>query len=70
MVILFYLTFFLGIDFNFAFHTATSIQTIPELIPFRMSPHIVSLMAPLNLTGLHGLLHIILIISLNNEYNL
>uniref|UniRef100_A0A2H8U1F2 DNA-dependent protein kinase catalytic subunit n=2 Tax=Melanaphis sacchari TaxID=742174 RepID=A0A2H8U1F2_9HEMI len=40
-----------GIDFNFAFHTATSIQVIPELIPFRMSPHIVSLMAPLNLTG-------------------
>jgi len=44
--------FFLGIDFNFAFHTATSIQVIPELIPFRMSPHIVSLMTPLNLTGL------------------
>ncbi|CAH1737387.1 unnamed protein product [Aphis gossypii] len=43
--------FCIGIDFNFAFHTATSIQTIPELIPFRMSPHIVSLMAPLNLTG-------------------
>ncbi|XP_029343349.1 DNA-dependent protein kinase catalytic subunit isoform X1 [Acyrthosiphon pisum] len=43
--------FCIGIDFNFAFHTATSIQVIPELIPFRMSPHIVSLMTPLNLTG-------------------
>lgn len=48
----FFIFFILGIDFNFAFHTATSIQIVPELIPFRMSPHIVSLMAPLNLTGL------------------
>lgn len=45
--------YILGIDFNFAFHTATSIQVVPELIPFRMSPHIISLMAPLNLTGLY-----------------
>lgn len=55
---------FLGIDFDFAFHTATSVQVIPELIPFRMSPHIVSLMAPLNLTGLCGFDR--LFIKLNN----
>lgn len=55
---------YIGIDFDFAFHTATSVQVIPELIPFRMSPHIVSLMAPLNLTGL--CIYFTLFIKLNN----
>lgn len=36
----------LGIDFGLAFGTATQIQPVPELVPFRLTPHITYLMAP------------------------
>ncbi|CAG9767394.1 unnamed protein product [Ceutorhynchus assimilis] len=37
----------LGIDFGHAFGTATQILPIPELVPIRLTPHIVDLMEPL-----------------------
>ncbi|XP_008199943.2 DNA-dependent protein kinase catalytic subunit [Tribolium castaneum] len=42
----------LGIDFGHAFGTATQILPVPELVPFRLTPHIVNLMEPLGATGL------------------
>ncbi|XP_065223597.1 DNA-dependent protein kinase catalytic subunit-like [Planococcus citri] len=42
----------IGIDFGLAFGTGTDVLSIPELIPFRMTPHITSIMAPFDLTGL------------------
>ncbi|XP_023014378.2 DNA-dependent protein kinase catalytic subunit [Leptinotarsa decemlineata] len=42
----------LGIDFGHAFGTGTQIQEVPELVPFRLTPHIVSLMEPLGERGL------------------
>ncbi|KAJ3665343.1 hypothetical protein Zmor_000841 [Zophobas morio] len=42
----------LGIDFGHAFGTGTQILPIPELVPFRLTPHIVSLMEPLGEKGL------------------
>lgn len=42
----------LGIDFGHAFGTATQILLIPELVPFRLTPHIVALMNPLGEKGL------------------
>ncbi|XP_044259527.1 DNA-dependent protein kinase catalytic subunit-like [Tribolium madens] len=42
----------LSIDFGHAFGTATQILPVPELVPFRLTPHIVNLMEPLGATGL------------------
>lgn len=42
----------LGIDFGSAFGTATQFLPVPELMPFRLTPHIVSLLQPLEETGL------------------
>ncbi|KAJ6648931.1 DNA-dependent protein kinase catalytic subunit [Pseudolycoriella hygida] len=42
----------LGIDFNLAFGAGTRDSPIPELIPFRLSPHFVNVMSPLGTTGL------------------
>lgn len=41
-----------GIDFNLAFGAGTRDSYIPELIPFRLSPHFVNVMSPLGTTGL------------------
>ncbi|KAF7278861.1 hypothetical protein GWI33_007924 [Rhynchophorus ferrugineus] len=41
----------LGIDFGHAFGTATQYLPIPELIPFRLTPHILELMLPLKEIG-------------------
>ncbi|XP_066140487.1 DNA-dependent protein kinase catalytic subunit-like [Euwallacea fornicatus] len=41
----------LGIDFGHAFGTATQILPIPELVPIRLTPHIVALMEPLKEKG-------------------
>ncbi|KAG5877906.1 hypothetical protein JTB14_011622 [Gonioctena quinquepunctata] len=41
----------LGIDFGHAYGTATQILPVPELVPFRLTPHIVSLMEPLKERG-------------------
>lgn len=41
-----------GIDFNLAFGAGTRDSNIPELIPFRLSPHFVNVMNPLGTTGL------------------
>ncbi|CAG9832446.1 unnamed protein product [Diabrotica balteata] len=41
----------LGIDFGHSFGTATQILPVPELVPFRLTPHIVSLMEPLKERG-------------------
>lgn len=41
----------LGIDFGHAFGTATQILPVPELVPFRLTPHIISLMEPLKERG-------------------
>lgn len=40
-----------GIDFGYAFGAGVECTRIPELIPFRMTPHIKSIMAPMYLTG-------------------
>lgn len=37
----------LGIDFGHAFGTATQILLVPELVPIRLTPHIINLMEPL-----------------------
>lgn len=42
---------FAGIDFGYAFGAGVECTRIPELIPFRMTPHIKSIMAPMYLTG-------------------
>jgi DNA-dependent protein kinase catalytic subunit len=42
----------LGIDFGHAFGTATQILPVPELVPFRLTPHLVNLMQPLGEKGL------------------
>ncbi|XP_066255512.1 DNA-dependent protein kinase catalytic subunit-like [Euwallacea similis] len=41
----------LGIDFGHVFGTATQILSIPELVPIRLTPHIVGLMEPLKEKG-------------------
>lgn len=41
-----------GIDFGHAFGTATQILRIPELVPFRLTPHLVNLMKPIGENGL------------------
>lgn len=53
----------LGIDFGHAFGTATQILPVPELVPFRLTPHIVNLMEPL---GERGLFREIMIHSLRS----
>lgn len=42
----------IGIDFGHAFGTATQILPIPELVPFRLTPHILQLLQPLGEKGL------------------
>lgn len=42
----------LGIDFGHAFGTATQFLKVPELMPFRLTPHILSVMQPLQETGM------------------
>ncbi|XP_025836118.1 DNA-dependent protein kinase catalytic subunit-like [Agrilus planipennis] len=42
----------LGIDFGCAFGVGTQILGVPELIPFRLTPHIVNLLKPLDCHGL------------------
>lgn len=41
----------LGIDFGHAFGTATQILPIPELVPIRLTPHLLSFMEPLGGRG-------------------
>ncbi|XP_069690626.1 DNA-dependent protein kinase catalytic subunit-like isoform X3 [Periplaneta americana] len=41
-----------GIDFGYAFGMATQFLPVPELMPFRLTPHIVALLQPLEETGL------------------
>ncbi|XP_050298315.1 DNA-dependent protein kinase catalytic subunit-like isoform X2 [Anthonomus grandis grandis] len=41
----------LGIDFGHAFGTATQCLSVPELVPIRLTPHIVGLMEPLKEKG-------------------
>ncbi|XP_021932903.1 DNA-dependent protein kinase catalytic subunit-like isoform X3 [Zootermopsis nevadensis] len=41
-----------GIDFGYAFGTATQFLPVPELMPFRLTPHIVNLLQPQDETGL------------------
>jgi DNA-dependent protein kinase catalytic subunit len=40
-----------GIDFGCAFGLATQFLPVPELMPFRLTPHIVNLLQPLDETG-------------------
>jgi DNA-dependent protein kinase catalytic subunit len=40
-----------GIDFGCAFGTATQFLPVPELMPFRLTPHIVNLLQPLDEIG-------------------
>lgn len=42
----------IGIDFGYAFGISTQILPIPELVPFRLTPHILSLLQPLCEHGL------------------
>lgn len=41
----------LGIDFGHAFGTATQILPIPELVPIRLTPHLINFMGPLGERG-------------------
>nr|CAD7440345.1 unnamed protein product [Timema bartmani] len=40
-----------AIDFGHSFGTATQFLPVPELFPFRLTPHLVSMMQPLEQTG-------------------
>ncbi|KAF5289822.1 hypothetical protein FQA39_LY14977 [Lamprigera yunnana] len=42
----------IGIDFGYAFGVGTQILPIPELVPFRLTPHLLNLLEPLNEQGL------------------
>ncbi|XP_054282242.1 DNA-dependent protein kinase catalytic subunit-like isoform X2 [Macrosteles quadrilineatus] len=42
----------LGIDFGHAFGTATQLLSVPELMPFRLTPQLLNLAAPFQTTGL------------------
>lgn len=48
----FYIIFNAGIDYGMAFGAATLHLPIPELIPFRLTPHFVSVASPLETSGL------------------
>lgn len=50
-----------GIDFGHAFGTATQHLRIPELFPFRLTPHILYLMEPLQEIGFveHTMVHVL-----------
>ncbi|XP_022913511.2 DNA-dependent protein kinase catalytic subunit-like [Onthophagus taurus] len=51
----------IDIDFGHAFGVGVQIQSIPELVPFRLTPHLVSLMQPLEEHGLieQSMIHIL-----------
>ena len=40
-----------GIDFGLSFGAATQFLSVPELMPFRLTPHIVNLLQPMEETG-------------------
>jgi DNA-dependent protein kinase catalytic subunit len=40
-----------GIDFGYAFGVATQFLPVPELMPFRLTPHIINLLQPLKEAG-------------------
>ncbi|KAF5300806.1 hypothetical protein FQR65_LT09109 [Abscondita terminalis] len=42
----------IGIDFGYAFGAGTQFLPIPELVPFRLTPHIINILQPLNEHGL------------------
>ncbi|XP_063779765.1 DNA-dependent protein kinase catalytic subunit [Pseudophryne corroboree] len=42
----------IGIDFGYAFGTATQFLPVPELVPFRLTRQIINLMLPMKETGL------------------
>lgn len=41
----------ISIDFGHAFGTATQLLPVPELVPFRLTPHIINIMQPFNEHG-------------------
>lgn len=44
--------YLIGIDFGVAFGNATRNLPIPELIPFRLTPHFVNVLEPMGVSGL------------------
>lgn len=44
----------IGIDFGHAFGTATQLLPTPEIVPFRLTPHIEQLLEPLFKNGILG----------------
>lgn len=59
----------LGIDFGHAFGTATQILPIPELVPIRLTPHLISLMEPLGERGQFRAYMIHCLKAMKNNFN-
>lgn len=57
----------IGIDFGYAFDTSVSIQCYPELVPFRLTPHILNLIEPLREHGFIELTMVNCLKALRNE---
>ncbi|XP_047004978.1 DNA-dependent protein kinase catalytic subunit-like [Schistocerca americana] len=59
----------LGVDFGYAFGTATEFLPVPELMPFRLTPHIVNLMEPHKTSGVieETMVHVLRLLRNNHQ---
>lgn len=59
----------IGIDFNLAFGTATRIQSVPELVPFRLTAQFVNALKPLGTSGFlaKSMVHVLQTFNFDNE---
>nr|CAD7610677.1 unnamed protein product [Timema genevievae] len=58
-----------AIDFGHSFGTATQFLPVPELFPFRLTPHLVSMMQPLEQTGFlrESMIHVVRALRKNHS---
>nr|CAD7199224.1 unnamed protein product [Timema douglasi] len=58
-----------AIDFGHSFGTATQFLPVPELFPFRLTPHIVSMMQPIEQTGFlrESMIHVVRALRKNHS---
>lgn len=59
----------IGVDFNMAFGTATRNQSIPDLLPFRLTTQFVNALKPLETSGFlaKSMVHVLRAFNLENE---
>nr|CAD7397905.1 unnamed protein product [Timema poppensis] len=58
-----------AIDFGHSFGTATQFLPVPELFPFRLTPHLVSMMQPIGQTGFlrESMIHVVRALRKNHS---